>query len=368
MTKSPLPQDQTGQISSLGQHQFTHNDDEIDLKELIVALWKGKLTIIAATVVCAVIAVVYALKTEEVWTAEAKIAEPQVSDFSGYQKMVSNYSPIFNGERFLLPETIFEIFTQQFEVRSNKKEYFQSSAEFQAELSLLRSEAEKDALDDAEARLYDEWSKKLTLSVDKASDDVTLQGIQNNAVKSLTFLENYVEYIEEKSRKIAIDNLVTVVEGKRSELEQQKSLIIEQASNKLQSELQLSKYALQIAKAAGVTQPQQNLGDQEIFMINIGSNALEAKVKVLDNLTVKQLNIIDPRLQQTESLLNLINKLSVYESVTFQMFRYIESPEKPLNRTAPKRSLIAVLGVLLGGMLGCFIVLVRFAFREKETV
>ncbi|WP_327790561.1 GNVR domain-containing protein [Vibrio anguillarum] len=37
-----------------------------------------------------------------------------------------------------------------------------------------------------------------------------------------------------------------------------------------------------------------------------------------------------------------------------------------MSRDEPKRALIAVLGTLLGGMLGVAIVLVRFAFRKEE--
>ncbi|WP_420906821.1 GNVR domain-containing protein [Vibrio anguillarum] len=37
-----------------------------------------------------------------------------------------------------------------------------------------------------------------------------------------------------------------------------------------------------------------------------------------------------------------------------------------MNRDKPKRALVAVLGALLGGMLGVAIVLVRFAFRKES--
>ncbi|MBF4242170.1 GNVR domain-containing protein, partial [Vibrio anguillarum] len=41
-------------------------------------------------------------------------------------------------------------------------------------------------------------------------------------------------------------------------------------------------------------------------------------------------------------------------------------PEQPLTRDKPKRTLIVVLGGMLGGMLGVAMVLVRFAFRKEE--
>ncbi len=381
MTKGQLSPDQFEQKPVLEKYQFDQQDDEIDLKELVVALWQGKFTIIAVTVICTAIAVIYALQAKEVWTAEALVTAPQVSDYSAYQKMVNDYQPLFDVyqddgtilisrklDGFLLPENLFQILIQQYESRANKKSYVLSSSDFQAELTVLQENIKGPEYDDAEAVLYKTWYQKLTASSVKSNNNVesfSLQGIQDNAKKSFVLLGGYIEFIEIKAQNIAIANLKSAVEGKRSELSQQKALWVDQAKSRLQSERELTKYALQIAKAAGVSQPQQNLGNKELFAINIGSSALEAKMKVLDSLTLSQLSLIEPRLQVIDSKLSLLDILKVDSAVSFQTFRYIESPEKPLGRTSPKRPLIAILGVLLGGMLGCLIVLVRFAFREK---
>lgn len=370
MTKDPLSPEKLDQ-----------QDDEIDLKELVVALWQGKFTIIAVTVICTAIAIAYALLAKEKWTTEAVVTAPQVSDFSAYQKMVNDFQPLFDVyqedgtiliseklDDFLLPESLFQIFIQQYQYRANKKAYVLSSSEFQSELKRLQEEVKGEGYDDAEASLYKAWYQKLTANVSNSKNvlvSYSLQGFQENAESSFSLLNGYIKYIEMKAHNIALANLKSTVEGKRSELVQQKALLVDQAKSRLQSERELAKYAFQIAKAAGVSQPQQNLGNKELFAINIGSSALEAKVKVLDSLTLNQLAIIEPRLQTVDSKLNLLDILKVDSAVSFQTFRYIESPEKPLGRTSPKRSLIAVLGVLLGGMLGSLIVLVRFAFREK---
>lgn len=367
----------------LSSENFDHRDDEIDLKELIVALWQGKFTIIAVTVLCTAIAIAYALLAKEKWTTEAVVTAPQVSDFSAYQKMVNDFQPLFDVyqedgtiliseklDDFLLPENLFQILMQQYQSRANKKAYVSSSSDFQAELNALQKDTkgEGESYKYAEAKLYGEWYQKLTANVINSKSGIesyTLQGVQDNAEKSFGFLSGYMKFIEMKAQNIALANLKSAVEGKHSELGQQKALLVDQAKSRLKNERELAKYALQIAKAAGVSQPQQNLGNKELFAINIGANALEAKVKVLDSLSLNQLSIIEPRLQTIDSKLNLLDILKVDSAVSFQTFRYIESPEKPLGRTSPKRPLIAILGVLLGGMLGCLIVLVRFAFREK---
>jgi LPS O-antigen subunit length determinant protein (WzzB/FepE family) len=121
---------------------------------------------------------------------------------------------------------------------------------------------------------------------------------------------------------------------------------------------------LEITTAAGLDSLQQNLNVQDLFAINIGVNALAAKVKVLDNLT--ELSMIEPKLHQLNAKFDLLNTLTIDPNLAFNTFQFIEAPEKPTSRTSPKRLLIAILGVLLGGMLGTAIVLTRYAFVKKD--
>tara|TARA_R110001606_G_scaffold66381_1_gene152825 strand:+ start:175 stop:1320 length:1146 start_codon:yes stop_codon:yes gene_type:complete len=380
VTKGQLSPDQFEKKSVLEKNQFEHRDDEVDLKELVVALWQGKFTIIAVMVICTAIAIAYALLAKEKWTTEAIITEPQISDFSDYQKMVNDFQPVFDVYQdgtilisqqlntFVLPKNLFQIYLQQYNSRSNQKDYISSFLDFREELKKISETTKGEEYRAQESKLYSEWYNKLTAVVINSknqSESHSLQGVGSNAEKSFDFLNGYIQYVEKKARIVTIANLKAVIDSKQNELIQQNNMLTDQAKSRLQSEIELAVYALQIAKAAGIDKPQQNLGDQEIFAINIGSSALEAKVKVLDNLRADQLSLIEPRLQAINSKLNLLNALKVNTDVSFKTFQYIESPEKPLGRTSPKRPLIAVLGVLLGGLLGSFIVLVRFAFREK---
>lgn len=362
-----MGQTHLSQDSSLPSSNF-YKDDEIDLKELFAALWKGKRTIVVATFFCAVIAVAYAFLAKQVWTTEAVVTAPQIRDFDTYQEMVANFKPVLGDsslESFIDPKQLFNVFIQQFQSSANKKAFIIGSSEFKDALKKEQSNVGDDA---AEAKLYSKWIEKLSSTYLKSANnndetDFTLQAQQETAQDSLVFLNNYVQYVEVKSRNVLMQNLYSIVRAKKQELEQKKNLLTNDAISKLKSQLLRSQYALDIAKAAGVSKPQQNLGTGEVFPINIGSNALAAKVDVLKGL--KQLSIIEPGLLTVESQLALLKSSTIDSNVKFHTFQYIESPEKPLSRTSPKRSLITILGVLLGGMLGCAIVLVRHALREK---
>lgn len=378
--KDQLPEESLDKMPPLANHSFNHQDDEIDLKELIVALWQGKFTIIISTVICVALAVCYALSAVEKWTAVAIISQPEVSGFSSYQKMVNDFQPVFDIyqddgtvlvseklDSLVLPENLFLIFVQQFQSQTNKKQFLSTYADFQVELNALPEESDKKKRQESVSVLYDEWYKKLSAVVNK-DESYSLKAVQVSSEESYNFLNDYIAYISNKARAIAIKNFKSIALSKHSELTQQQVLFTSQAKSRLQNEFLQTKYALQIAKAAGVNTPQQNLtnNDNELFFINIGANALQAKIDVLSELT--ELSIIDPRLQQITAKLSLFDQLNADLRIEFDTYQFIKPPEEPLSRTAPKRSLIAVLGVLLGGMLGCGIVLVRFAFREKDTI
>lgn len=59
-------------------------------------------------------------------------------------------------------------------------------------------------------------------------------------------------------------------------------------------------------------------------------------------------------------------KKAVLENPKSQIVQVVSPPVKPTSHVKPKRPLIIVLGVLLGGMLGVAIVLIRFAFRKED--
>ncbi len=62
-------------------------DDEIDLRELLGALWKGKWIIIATTFVFAAGAVLYALSLPNIYKSDALLAPAESSNGGGLSKM-----------------------------------------------------------------------------------------------------------------------------------------------------------------------------------------------------------------------------------------------------------------------------------------
>ncbi|EOA9034144.1 Wzz/FepE/Etk N-terminal domain-containing protein [Vibrio harveyi] len=69
--------------------QSKSTDDEIDLRELFKALWKGKWIIIATTFIFAIGSVLYALSLPNIYKADALLAPAESSNGGGLSKMAS---------------------------------------------------------------------------------------------------------------------------------------------------------------------------------------------------------------------------------------------------------------------------------------
>lgn len=71
--------------------QPSGKDDEVDLRELFKALWKGKWVIIATTFVFAIGSVLYALSLPNIYKADALLAPAESSNGGGLSKMAGQF-------------------------------------------------------------------------------------------------------------------------------------------------------------------------------------------------------------------------------------------------------------------------------------
>ncbi|TXZ77092.1 LPS chain length-determining protein [Vibrio mimicus] len=363
--------------SSQYPHYAYPANDEIDLKELFAVLWQGKWLIIITTLLFSVAAIGYALTAQEWWSAKATVSQPQLQGIASYQQTVKRYQPLFDVyqedgsiivsetlDLLIDPEVIFKRFIQEFNANGNKRRFMQTNPTF---LNLQKQMLAQTNDPEVMQKLYEAWFERIQASaVDKKASDIFTLSFQSvDKASSLTLLNDYVQFVNQTLNQQLNANLISTLTAKYGELTQQEKNLLQQAQLRLHVELERTQYALNIAEAADIKQPVQNLGEQEIFAINIGSRALKAKVDALKS--IKDLSVFEPRLAILQS------KLSQFDLETFNAeskwlvngFYYLDQPEQPLTRDKPKRVLIVVLGGLLGGMLGFAIVLVRFTFRSE---
>lgn len=349
--------------------------DEVDLRELFKALWDSKLSIVMTTFVFAAIAVVFVMTSQEWWSSKATISQPQAQDVAAYRQQVKQFQPVFDIyqddgtvlvseelDGLIDSEVLFNRFVDAFNSSNNKRKFLDSSEEFQNIKGKVDNKLRSEELAKERRELYSKWFDKIVAKKVANSYSVSFQSTTSES--SYLLLTNYLEAIKDKVHQDALNNLEAILFAKKNELAQQKRILEAQAKNRLMVEADKARYALSIAKAAAIESPIQTSGSNEIFGIDIGSKALAAKVEALSS--VKNLSVIEPRLQQIDAKLQMLNALKVDRSIDFQTFRFLERVEQPVTLDKPKRALILILGTLLGGMLGVAIVLIRFAFRREQ--
>lgn len=357
--------------------QMTNNyqqNDEIDLRELCQSIWEGKLVVFASTALVALIALLYALIAQEWWTSKAKVALPQLYNLAEYEKQVSQFQPIFDiyqedgtvlvSEKLDAlrdPEILFAQFIQAFNSSNNKKIFLSSNPEFVNYLKQYDEVKDKEYLE----RFYSQWFENISVIKESKKDDEYVYELSFTAKtreSSANNLRDYVQFIKLITHESALRNLQSIVEAKQDELNLQKRILVAQAESRLKIEIESAEYALRMAVAANVTSPIQTNSDKERFHIDLGVNALKEKVEVLRS--IKNLGVIEPRLQQVQAKLDLLGKLKIDKGIQFDNFRLLDDIAKPNSRDEPKRTLIVLLGIILGFIIGISIVLLRAAFKQ----
>ncbi len=79
-------------------NKFVHASasDEIDLRELLLVLWRQKVLILLITCVFAVAGIVCAMTARQIWTSQAVISEPSVSQVAALQLAVDKLQAILS--------------------------------------------------------------------------------------------------------------------------------------------------------------------------------------------------------------------------------------------------------------------------------
>ncbi|WP_445153165.1 LPS O-antigen chain length determinant protein WzzB [Aeromonas hydrophila] len=332
--------------------------DEIDLRELILMLWRQKLLILLVTGLFAAAGVAYALLAPQVWSAKAVIVEPKPEDLMPMQKVAMQAAALgFAG--FPDGKSLYQEFVQEFNAYENHRNYLKASP-------LFAEHAKELELDDkARRRWLRDWAKLVSAApVDKKGE---LPGIEISfsaptAEGSLAMLEGYIDYIIKLQRQRMVHRLSEERNLQLEAISTRYVLMQEDAKRALRQDISETELANRVAKAAGVAAPLENYTSQERFPISLGSQGLEEKLTLLKSIELER---YQPELQVLQAQMARLKRISL-EGIAFRPFSYLDAPDEPLSRDKPKRPLIVVLATLLGGMLGVGIVLVRHAFRRPE--
>lgn len=312
----------------------SNESEQIDLIDLVVQLWRGKVTIIICIIVAIALAVGYLAVAKEKWTSTAIITQPDAGQLAGYTNVMS----VLYGKDAPKIDDVQTGIIGRF------------SSAFSALAETL------DNQDEPEKLTIDSSVKGQPLPL-----KVTYQASTAEAAQKT--LAQYIQQVDESVSKEINADLIMSVTSRASDLEH--SLEAQEKVAKEQKTLRLAQInqALSVAKQANIKLPQVQQADQvsQDTMFMLGSDALSSMV---NNEATRPLTFSDDYYLTRQNLL-AVKALKVQPD-SIHAYRYVMKPTLPIRRDSPKKAITLVLAVLLGGMIGAGVVLGRNALRSYK--
>ncbi|EKO3861105.1 lipopolysaccharide biosynthesis protein [Vibrio harveyi] len=302
-------------------------DDEIDLRELFKALWKGKWIVIATTFIFAVSSVLYAMSLPNVYKADALLAPAESSGGGGLSKMAGQ----LGGLAALAGVNLGTSESSQTDLAVQVMKSRQFVEAFINKHDLL--------VPLMAARDWDLANNKLIL------DEDTYDTISGTWLREPNGLRGATPTAQE-AFEVFSKEVLSVSQDKESGLytvsiKNYSPYLAQQWVNWLIEDIN------KVMRERTIAETSQNLAYLNIQLQKTAVTDMQSTFYKLIE-------------EQTKSLM----LAEVQEEF---IFKVVDPAVVPELKDGPKRALICVLATLLGGMLGVAIVLVSFAFRKKQN-
>jgi len=318
------------------KNRIDSNEESIDLIDLLMQLWKGKVTIIAFAIATVILAVIYLFVAKEKWTSEAIITLPDSGQIANY----NNSMDVLYGTG---APTIVDV----------QQRFF---SRFNSALSALSEQLDNQ-----------EKPEKLTITQSVKDQPVPLKVsyVSTSAAEAQKTLTTYIQQINKRVVTELDDDLQTSINSKVDDLKVDLATKEKIAQERKDKRLEILNQALIVAQQSNIkntlVQQAETLSEDTLFVL--GSDALSATIK---NEATRPLPLDESYFNARQTLL-AISALKSKPDTTYA-FRYVMKPSLPIRRDSPKKGLTLVLGALVGLILGSGVVLGRNALRNYKPV
>ncbi|RUO78416.1 Wzz/FepE/Etk N-terminal domain-containing protein [Pseudidiomarina taiwanensis] len=306
---------------------FQPQDDEIDLRELFATLWRGKWTIIAITFVFAVGSVIYSLSLPNIYKAEALLAPTEESSGGGLSAIAGQFGGLAGLAGINLGGGEANKTTIALELLQSRV----FLTEFVEKHQLL-----------PQIMAVKSWSPETGIVFDEEIYDV----------KTDTWVREVSPPQQQKQKPSSWVYVGRIKEMLTASQEKDTGLVT------LSVEHQSPDFAQQLVELLveeiNITMRERDVVDAQNSLSYLNN---ELKNTNLSNMQQVFYQLIE---KQTQTLM-LTNVRPEY------IFETIDPAVVPEEKSSPKRSLICILGTMLGGMLGIGLVLVRQAFKSEAS-
>jgi chain length determinant protein (polysaccharide antigen chain regulator) len=319
----------------------SNEPEQIDLIDLIVQIWRGKVTIVICVVVAILLAVGYIMVAKEKWTSTALVTQPDSGQVSSYVNAMN----ILYGNSAPSVSAIQQDFVSRF------------NSSFSALSESLDNQEMPEKLD-------------IETAVKGQGLPLRVSYTAHSAEEAQQTLAKYIQQVDDSVAKAVDGDLKSNIGSRKNDLEQ--SLTTQEKVATEQKALRIAQItqALTIAEQSKIKLPQVQQAEQvsQDTMFMLGSDALSAMVK---NEATRPLTFPDSYYQTRQTVLDVDSLMTGGKNdepkvSNIHAYRYVMKPTLPFRRDSPKRAIILILSVLLGGMVGAGVVLGRNALRSYQ--
>lgn len=304
----------------------TMADDEIDLRELFVVIWKGKWLIILITFIFAVGAVFFALSQPNIYKSEVLLA-PVTEDSNKMSALASQFGGLASLAGINMGSSGGDKTTLTLAVLNSRKFINQFVNKHVLKIALFAGKS------------WNESTGQLVLDTEiyDSEKQIWLREVDPGKSPEPTDWEVYKEF--KKIYAITTDKetgMITI------SIESLSPIIAKQWLDKL-------------VKDINAEMREKDLFDSERNIKYLKKN--------LEQTDYADMQTVFYQLIEQELKTQMLAQVQAEYA-----FKIIDPAVAAEEKSKPKRALIAVLGTLLGGMLGVMLVLVRHFMRKEENI
>lgn len=337
----------------------TQPTNESDLYELFTALWAQRLLIISFALVGALAAATYAFLTKPEYETRVSLLPPTLNGIAEF-----NYGRTVDSE--LTPFTIkdvYEVFIRNLQSESLRRAFF--SQVYVPSLSPSERNGSQDLL-------YSDFLKSLTIGPPSKDqpDRYSVIARGEDPANTTVWVKDFAARAGAAAEQEMISNATREAEVRARNLGQQIATLQETENRVRQDAITRLREALTVAVAIGLENPpiisgnlsaevSASMDGQLTYMR--GSKALKAEIQNLETRKSDDPFIGALRKLQIKQSFYRDLKVSPGSVSVYRQDGPIEQPDRPIK---PKKGLIITLGLLLGGVVGFIIALIRRTFEQ----
>ncbi|CDH25261.1 modulator of enterobacterial common antigen (ECA) polysaccharide chain length [Xenorhabdus bovienii str. kraussei Becker Underwood] len=332
-------------------------EHELDIRALCHALWRGKIWIIALAMIFAAVALGASYLMQQKWSATAIVDLPTTNDLGSYysqQQFLRNLDTHINASPEVQLPTIsdgaYKEFITQVVAYDTRREFWLQSDYYKQ----YREGNEK-----ADAVLLEELINTIQVlrRDDKKLPNEVIKLTAETAVNANQFLREYMAFANQR----ASTHLNNEIKGAwATRIQSMKALVKRQemvAKAMYNRKLNVLQQSLKIAEKQGINRnqtdiPIEELPESQMFMM--GAPLLQSQIETLE-VTGPNYSI---DYDQNIAMLATLNVGPILQN-TFQTYRYLRTPEVPVNRDSPRRVFMMIMWGAIGLLVGAGVALTR---------